>query len=97
MHHRICSFQTVSLRTLFFVLVAFVATLASCITLEDEVEEASPLSALKVDSAIVDDNFTMIYRAPKGATEIAPWQFIPLTFGHPYFLSMHSRTSNLCR
>ncbi len=85
MHHRICSFQTVSLRTLFFVLIAFVATLASCITLEEEVEEVSPLSALKVDSAIVDDNFTMMYRAPKGATEIAPVAVYTTNFWTPAF------------
>ncbi len=85
MHHRICSFQTVSLRTLFFVLIAFVAMLASCITLEEEVEEVSPLSALKVDSAIVDDNFTMMYRAPKGATEIAPVAVYTTNFWTPAF------------
>ncbi len=85
MHHRICSFQTVSLRTLFFVLIAFVATLASCITLEEEVEEVSPFAMLKVDSAIVDDNFTMIYRAPKGATEIAPVAVYTTNFWTPAF------------
>ncbi len=85
MHHRICSFQTVSLRTLCFVLMAFVTTLASCITLEDEVEEASPFSLLKVDSAIVDDNFTMIYRTPKGAIEIAPMAVYTTNFWTPAF------------
>jgi hypothetical protein len=67
------------------VLIAFVTTLASCITLEDEVEEASPFSQLKVDSAIVDDNFTMMYRAPKGATEIAPVAVYTTNFWTPAF------------
>jgi thiol-disulfide isomerase/thioredoxin len=82
---RTCSFQSVSLRTLFFVLVSFVSTLASCVSLEDEVEEASPFSLLKVDSAIVDDNFTMIYRAPKGAIEIAPMAVYTTNFWAPTF------------
>jgi hypothetical protein len=98
MHYRIRSFQvSFSLRTLLVVLVGVVTTLTSCISLEEETEEASPLSMLKIDSAIVDDNFSMIYCAPKGAKELAPVAVYTFNFWTPTFLNMHSRTSNLCR
>jgi peroxiredoxin len=86
MHYRIRSFQvSFSLRTLLVVLVGVVTTLTSCISLEEETEEASPLSMLKIDSAIVDDNFSMIYCAPKGAKELAPVAVYTFNFWTPTF------------
>ncbi len=86
MHNRISSFQSsVSLSVWGVVLVSLVATLSSCITLEEEVEEVSPLAMLKVDSAIVDNNFTMIYRVPKGVTEVAPVAVYTTNFWTPAF------------
>jgi thiol-disulfide isomerase/thioredoxin len=89
MHHCTCSFQLLlTLRTMWVVLIGCIATLSACISLEDEVEEVSPLSALKADSAIVENTFSMIYRAPKGIKEIAPVAVYTTNFWTPTFFEM---------
>ncbi|MFQ3596991.1 MAG: TlpA disulfide reductase family protein [Chloroherpetonaceae bacterium] len=78
------SFQS-SLRALLFVLMSLVATLTSCISLEDEVEEVSPLSALRADSAIVEETFSMLYIAPKGIKDFSPIAVYTTNFWTPTF------------
>lgn len=86
MYRHTCSFQSVlSLRALLVVATLVVATLTSCISLEDDVEEVAPLSALRADSAIVDESFSMVYVAPKGTKDISPVAVYTTNFWTPTF------------
>jgi thiol-disulfide isomerase/thioredoxin len=85
----------VSLRALFAVLTCAVATLASCVSLEDEVEEVSPISALKADSAIVDDTFSMLYVAPKGINDLSPVAVYTTNFWTPTFFEYAQPSINV--
>ncbi len=62
-----------------------IATLAACISLDDDFEEVSPLSTLKADSAIVDETFSMLYIAPKGVKDLSPIAVYTTNFWTPTF------------
>lgn len=87
---RSCSFQiwsqsVLSSRALLVVLICAVAMLGSCISLEDEIEEVSPLASLRVDSAIVDETFSMLYIASRDVKDISPVAVYTTNFWTPTF------------
>lgn len=78
------------LRVLLFVPVLFLLSLSACITLEEEAEEVNPLDMLKADSAIVEDSFSLVYRAPKDAKNLSPVAVYALNFWSPTFFEYAS-------
>lgn len=74
-----------SLRSTLCAVALSLPLFAACISLDPETEEINPLALLRADSAIVEDSFSIVYRAPKAATDLSPVAVYALNFWSPAF------------